>query len=227
MVTDRRVKVNPATGEVDKFKTRHCINGSIRCAAKQRAADPFPFYSGVADDMQCKLVCADAADRNRELTAADIGNAYLNGVRRGGRPSYAWLPSCLTRYSEAGERMVLELASPLWGEPCAGREWQTELARALSELGLQRAEGVPCMWYFNGQHSDVRVITIVDDMLFSESEGSTALTDSILDGLRSRFEVTVRSNPDHFAGIRLERNRTARSLTLSMPQKVGEARLRP
>ena len=132
------------------------------------------------------------------------------------------MPGSVSEYTESGEPYVLELASPLWGEPLAGREWFTAFDAALAEMGLQRAEGVPCLWTFQGEHSDVRLLTIVDDFMISETEGHHEISDAIITALAQRFNLTHERDPTHFAGMRLARNRSTRALTVSMPQKVRE-----
>ena len=173
--------------------------------------------------MTSKIFLADVASRDRELTKADISNAYTCGARNTAEPSYAFLPKGHEAYTEWGEPLIIELGTPLWGEPAAGRDWFKELERALIEMGLERSEGVPCMWHFRGVDSDVRLLTIVDDILISETRGHHEISDRILELLRSRFDITSQRDPTSFAGLKIARNRSMNALTLSLPQKVREA----
>ena len=79
------------------------------------------------------------------------------------------------------------------------------------------------MWQFQGATSDVRLLTIVDDILISETKGSSVITDRILELLKSRFDITSERDPTSFAGLKVARHRPSRALTLSLPQKVREA----
>ena len=82
------------------------------------------------------------------------------------------------------------------------------------EQGAERAARIEVpdgtVWYYEGERSDVRVVTIVDDMLFSETDGHTELTEAFIAGLASRFELTVRRDPVHFAGMCIARERMHR-----------------
>ena len=79
------------------------------------------------------------------------------------------------------------------------------------------------MWHFCGENSDVRLLTIVDDILISETRGHHEISDRILELLRTRFDITSQRDPTSFAGLKIARKRSANALTLSMPQKVREA----
>ena len=84
--------------------------------------------------------------------------------------------------------------------------------------------GVPAMFSYHGEHGEARMITIVDDFMISEVNG-TAATDATIAALKAAFdgEVKVDYSPTSFAGLKLERDRERRTLTLSMPQKIIEA----
>ena len=80
------------------------------------------------------------------------------------------------------------------------------------------------MFSYHGEHGEARMITIVDDFMISEVNG-TAATDATIAALKAAFdgEVKVDYSPTSFAGLKLERDRERRTLTLSMPQKIIEA----
>ena len=67
------------------------------------------------------------------------------------------------------------------------------------------------MWHFQGEHSDICLLTIVDDIIISETDGHQEITERIFALLRSRFDMTTERDPTHFAGMRLSRNRRARA----------------
>ena len=114
-------------------------------------------------------------------------------------------------------------STPLWGEKPAGYEWQVELAKTLGEMGWRESE-VPAMWYYgDGGPNDARMLVVVDDLLFSEKEGYE-IANATVAYLRAKYgKVTSEREPSSFVGYKLERDRAARTLTISMPQKVTEA----
>ena len=66
------------------------------------------------------------------------------------------------------------------------------------------------------------MITIVDDFLIKEH--GREVSHATLRILKEKFkELAVQDEPESFAGYKVVRDRTRRTLTLSMPQKIIEA----
>ena len=121
-----------------------------------------------------------------------------------------------------GIERVVELGAPLWGEPPSGALWEAEFTQDVIDIGWIPAEGVPCLWIFEGKGVDARMLTKVDDFLISETRGSSVITDATFAALRGRYDVTRSDVVTSFAGMKIARDRTRRALTISMPQKVRE-----
>ena len=130
------------------------------------------------------------------------------------------IPSSLREYYPDE---VIEIMYAIWGSS-AGNDLYYELGLVLTDMGWARAEGVPCLWYFDSAHGRTRLITIVDDMLFSEPKPSQRkITAAALAALRKRFgDVTSEEEPTSFVGFKVTRDRPRRQLTLSMPEKAKE-----
>lgn len=237
-VTTRKMKVDQATGELAKnnaFKSRHALDGGylqVQQSQLSKLGDAsgnataveadVPSSATIADDMLCKLFLADAAMRDRSLTKGDVGDAYAKGERLRS-PGYMALPSTLPMRDEDGTPLCIELATPMWGEGPAGYEWQRTFNEALLELGWRQAECVPAMFSINVDGKDAHMLTVVDDFLISES-GGHEIADRTIAALRQRFgEVKAEHEPDSFVGYKIQRDRLARTLTISMPQKIVEA----
>ena len=128
-VTARKIKIDQATGCLDKndpFKSRHSADGGFARVQRQRsglAPNPVPATSTVVDDITAKLFLAHAAAVDATLTKGDVGNAYIKGERQGAI-GYMALPSTLPMFDEDGTELCIELHTPLWGEECAGYEWE-------------------------------------------------------------------------------------------------------
>ncbi|EOD17007.1 hypothetical protein EMIHUDRAFT_118788 [Emiliania huxleyi CCMP1516] len=207
-------------------KSRHSADGGFAKVQRARAGLPpsgVPATSTVVDDLTAKLFVGHAAAVDAHLTKGDVGNAYVKGKRQG-PVGYMALPSTLPMTDEDGTELCIELCSPLWGEECAGYEWECTFNDTIKGLGWVPCPGVPAMFAFHGEHGEARMITIVDDFLISEVNGTT-ITDATIAALKAAFndEVKVDYSPTSFAGFKLERDRERRTLTLSMPQKIIEA----
>ena len=232
-VTARRLKLDPATGKLaskNAFKSRHNVDGGYLKVQRElmNQSDEtnddaqVPTTSTVVDDITLKMFLAYAARHDLEITTADVGNAYPKGVSN--RPvGYMHLPSTLPETDEDGSPLCIELHTPMWGEQEAGYEWQCTLTKVLLRIGWMRCEGVPAAYTFTKPGMEVVVmVTIVDD--FAIAEKGSAITDATIQELRKEFkDLSVQRDPSSFSGFKITRNRSTKSLTISMPQKIVEA----
>lgn len=174
-----------------------------------------------------KMLFGHTAINDRNLVAADCPNAYPQGKRLGGRPkTYMDLPTPFKHWrADDGSELCIELTTPMWGEGPAGFEWQVELESTLRELGWRQAENVPALWTFTGPEGDCLLITIVDDLLFSESKSSGySISERTCAALSAKYgDVGAIREPTSYAGIKITRDREAGTIKLSLPQKVVEA----
>ena len=225
-VTDMKLKIDQKTGQLaahNGFKARHaCDYTRGQPLPKLREQ---PNFAAVADDMVIKMFIADAAARDRDLTKGDVGDAYLNAKRRNTSKGYMEMPELLKEYDDEGDELVVELTTPCWGEDSAGADWYCEFNDTLVEIGWRLDEAVPCLWYFDGKEGDARMLTIVDDFMISEScDSSYGIADATLNALRAKYgKVTSKREPHDFVGYRIDRDRRARTIRMSMPQKIEEA----
>ena len=234
-VTARRIKIDPATGrlaENNPFKSRHNVDGGyLKVQQEQQRQDTaersddeqVPTTSTVVDDLTLKMFLAYAAEQDLELVKGDVGNAYAKG-KSTRRVGYMHLPSTLPLLDEDDTPLCIELHTPMWGEREAGYEWQRTLTETILKLGWVKCEGVPAMYSFHeaGKTIPATMITIVDDFLIAGMDTSIAL--ATCRALKDKFqELSMAVEPDSFAGYKVARDRKARTLTLSMPQKIIEA----
>ena len=231
VVSARKYKTT-ATGEADPhdpFKSRHAVDeGRKRAIEKAKGKDVVKSpVVAIADDITMGFLLADAAVRGRDLAKADVSNAYAKADRIGRPVSYMFMPATVQEYDEDNEPMVYELITPLWGEEPAGYEWDVKLNHVLTkEIGMHKAEGVPALYYIETELGDVRMVKIVDDLIFSESPATKrSLQRGILKMLKAAFndEVKFEEEPTSIAGILVERPLDRSTLTISMPDKIDEA----
>ena len=232
-VSARKIKVDQATGELEKFKTRHAYDGKRMRALLARMGLPPPPTGtcNIVDDFTLKLMFGDMALRDRHFAKCDIGDAYTKATRDRA-PGYMYLPDTCKEYDADGCPMVLKFVTPVWGETEAGFEWDCELHHALREIGWRQCEGVPAMYYFDklnddGTTSDCRLVKIVDDLGFSESDANQSITKATIAALKTRYagQVTSDLSPTSFAGYKVIVTRATSGTTveLSQSQKIVEA----
>jgi len=227
-VTARRLKVDQATGELDKFKSRHAFDGNRMSAGRARLGLPPPPTGtcNIIDDFGFKIMCGDGAQRHRHFAKADVGDDYVNGKRARAK-GYMYMPETVKQYDADGMEMVICLVTPLWGETEAGFEWDIELHEGLLAIGWRQCEGVPAMYYFDSHGHDCRLVEIVDDLFFCESDAQQEITKATIAALTERYKTVSHDlDPTSFAGYKLTVKRqgsAATTMALSQERKVIEA----
>lgn len=231
-VTQRKIKIDPATGGLDKrnaFKSRHCVDGGRQRQLLDRYGvnvGHVETSSSVADDLCIKLTLADAALHDRDTAKADVPNAYLHGQRQTRPITYMALPTTLSHLrTDDGSPQCLELAVPIWGEEPAGFEWSLARDAAFRSAGWSPAENVGDTWCFTSPKGTCRMLVIVDDLFFSEDPALDRSASRALCAILSdRYgDVRYETEPTSFKGYSIRRDRPARLLQLTMPQKIDEA----
>ena len=232
-VTTRKLKLDKATGNLDghnAYKSRHAFDGNRHGAlAEKMGVQTFePSSSAVSDDLLVKITLANATDTNRSLTKLDVGDAFIKGERKRA-PTYMALPATLPMFAADGSPLCIEFGgSPVWGETCASREWADTLYSGLCADGWKPAEDVPCCYrrvFPDG--TDAFLITIVDDIMISETTGTNfAAAKLLLSQLEARYgrgEVKIEHEPTSFVGYSIKRNRRLDALTIDMAAPVEAA----
>jgi hypothetical protein len=230
-VSQRKIKIDPDTRGLaarNAFKSRHCVDGGRLDALLKRSGNTSDAEttSAVADDLLIKMLLGDATVRDRDILAADVPNAYPQGRRLHRPKTYMALPTSFAwMRADDGSELCIELTTPMWGEGPAGFEWQVELESRLESIGWRRAENVPALWTFTSAEGDARLLTIVDDLLFSESKATNySISERTVSILSSHYgDLRPAREPTSYAGFRIQRDRARRSLNLSLPQKIIEA----
>ena len=163
----------------------------------------------IIDDLTSNLFLASAAMHDAHLTKGDVKDAYAKGGKIGRGVSYMDLPSTLPMVDEDGDRLCIELTSPLWGEAEAGYEWQVTFNATLTNIGWEPCEGVPAMYRYADASGVAHMITCVDDFLISD-RGDGSITKATLTAIKKAFngEVKIDHDPTSFLGRRITRDRT-------------------
>ena len=231
-VTTRMIKQDKATMELaahDAFKSRHAFDGRRWGSMSESMGhvNNEPTSSTVADDALVKCVIADAALRNRSLAKIDETNAYLKGERKR-PPTYMSTPISLPMFDADGTRMCLEIGGGgMWGESPSGAEWQSTLHKGLCEDGWRPAEGVPCCYAREMEDgNDAIIITIVDDILISESSQKHEGAQLLYRQMEARYgkgDTKMELEPTTFVGITIRRDRSRRAITINMAGPIEAA----
>ena len=242
-VLSTKFKKDPVTGKLEDNngrKARIAFNNPVAEAIDEKKGqrDDMPFSAPVAGDLQKAIMLSDACERQRGLTKADVGNAFLLGTRGGQiglgalrerRAVIVRMPKGCRRYTPEGKELVLVCIAPIWGEKAAGFEWHVKLVGLLEDDHWQRCPEAPCMWYkVTHDGHDARMLTIVDDLLISEDSMRHEIAAQTVAYLRKKCggKVTMEIEPTFYAGEVIERTFDPVSgrdtLARSMTEKIAD-----
>ncbi len=136
-LTQRKIKVDPGTGQVIKKASQHCVDNVRlqRIVARRNPDEPAisakaNCSSPVCDELTLNFALADMALRDRDAAKLDVPGAYGKGTRLRTMGAMA-LPEGQEQYDADGERLCIGLYTPMWGEEPAGCEWFVPLREAV------------------------------------------------------------------------------------------------
>jgi hypothetical protein len=128
--------------------------------------------------------------------------------------------------ADDGTTLCVELAVPVGGEEPAGYEWSVARNAQFSAAGWRPAEKVGDLWLFSALDGHCRMLVIVDDLFFSEDPAllHRRASRALCTALSKQYgDLRYEAEPSSFKGYSIRRDRPARLLQLTMPQKIDEA----
>jgi hypothetical protein len=193
-----------------------------------------PVSEQTADLTTIKCLMNAAVSEDANLATADIKNFYLGTPLE--RYEYMYITrkqlpdDIIERYdletfmnrgtgSAQTDYVMVEISKGIYGLPQAGRLAQEKLVKHLATHGYRSTANTPCL--FKHESKPVAFTLVVDDFLIKY--GGRSDLDHLLDSLREAYEITVDIEAVKYVGIDIAYNRTARTISLSMPEYVGKA----
>ena len=167
------------------------------------------------DSLRCLL--ALGAHHDWEIHHMDVKSAYLNGVLE--ETIYMTQPK---GYEQPGkEDHVCLLKKGLYGLKQAGRAWNQTIDPALRKLGLEPLANDRCV-YMHRRGPDLLIVSLYVDDLFIFTNSTSLLRRYKID-LRSAFEMEDLGEARLILGIKVTRDRGARTITLSQEGYIQSA----
>jgi hypothetical protein len=199
-----------ADGEIIKFKARFVAQGFLQ----RYGVDYVDTYAPVARIPSIRIIIALTAHHDWELHHMDVKSAYLNGDLD--EEIYMHQPE---GYVAAGkEQHVWKLNKSLYGLKQAGRTWHQKIDVALKRRGFTTLEADQCV-YVKRQPKTVIIIALYVDDLLIASNNPTDLTQFKRD-LAAEFKMEDLGEANFILGVKIERNRTTRSITIGQSAYV-------
>jgi hypothetical protein len=199
-----------ADGNIEKYKARLVARGFTQ----KLGIDYFDTFSPVARLASFRTILAFAARNDWEIDTFDFNSAYLNGQLNEDEDIYMQSPP---GYETQGES-VKHLRKSLYGLKQAGRKWYDTLCRALKDIGFRVSDADPGVFFIHDNIHTTILAVHVDDCVITGS--SEELISEYKRELNSRYSLTDLGPIHWLLGIKVTRNRKARTISLSQTSYI-------
>ena len=206
-----KVKKN-AAGEVDKYKARLVARGFTQ----QLGVDYDETYAPVARLASIRLILAIAARQDWDVDVFDFHSAFLNGKLDDDEIIYMELPP---GFDKDGRDLVAKLCVALYRSKQGALKWYQRLSKVLGVLGFKRMEADWGVFVaLIGAHILI-LASHVDDCTITGS--SDNLIKSFKAEIGSRFRITDLGPISWLLGMKITRDRSARTISLSQEPYIN------
>jgi hypothetical protein len=192
-------------GEKLKLRARLVANGQ----RQQYGLDYSETFAPTSNMATIRTVLAMAAQNDWEIHQIDIKSAYLNATLRD--DIYMRAPPGYLKPNDQGK--VLKLLRSLYGLKQAGFEWSEELASAFAKMGFSRSQVDQAVYYYRKTDKHMVITISVDDMAVTSKYRHDI--EWFKAELQKYFEISDLGELSWLLGLKVERDREARTLTLS------------
>ena len=161
-----------------------------------------------------RVILTMAVRQNWEIHQVDIKSAYLNAELH--EDIYMRAPPGYLKPEDEGK--VLKLRRSLYGLKQAGHEWSEELEKFFLGNGFTRSQVDQAVYFRRSDEEHTVVSVSVDDMAITSKHLQHVL--AFKAKLRGRFEISDLGELNWLLGLKVDRNRQARTITLSQKAYV-------
>ena len=204
------------SGNVTTFKARVTPKGF----RQKFERDYFEVYAATGMYKSLRVGLSLAAKWDHEMEQLDVPVAFTNADLE--EDVYMEIPE---GYREGKEDMVCKLKKSLYGLKQSPRNWYLMIRKFfMEELGLKATVSDPCLFYKRSRTGRlIMLFLFVDDMQVSFHREDRAEWNACKQLLVSRFNTKDMGESQWILGMRIERDRAARTITLSQELYITKA----
>src|SRR5271168_1705203 len=192
-------------GNIVKFKARYVAKGYMQIYG----LDYTNTYANVADIDTIRILLAMACFYDWECDTVDIVTAFLNGDLE----EEVYMDQIEGFEEDPTGAKVYKLLKSIYGLKQAPRAWQQRFYKHLRKLGFTQLRTDSAVFIRRTNGIPVIIMIHVDDMAIMGP--SRDLVDEFKRQLAEKFEIEDNGPISSFLGLKVTRNRTARTLELS------------
>ncbi|CAG8689828.1 17371_t:CDS:2, partial [Acaulospora colombiana] len=208
-----KIKRNP-DGSIDRYKGRIVAKGY----AQRFGEDYTETFAPTARFSALRTVIALAAIEDMELESVDISTAFLNGDIDA--EVYMEVPEGIEVEGDGKSEWVLKLLKALYGIKQGPRLWSQKLAKELQSMGFQRLDCDHSVFIYERKDIKIIIPVHVDDLIIASK--SAEVIQDFKDELAKRFKIRDQGPAQSILGIKIERDRPNRTITLSQPAYIQD-----
>ena len=203
-------------GSVKRFKARW-----VGCGYSQIPGIDFnATYASTLRVASFRLFMAMTAVDDNELEEGDVIKAFTQGDMDD-TDLYVEQPHGFADPAMAACR----LKRPLEGTKQAAHLFSVTSAQQMEKLGFSRSKAEPNLYWKTSNNTTIKIGIYVDNILVSypNTTQGREMKDAFWKGYRERFNVEMRGVPTKFMGVKISRDRKAKTITLSQEKYIAEA----
>jgi hypothetical protein len=203
-------------GSIAEYKARICPGGH----RQRNGVDVFEVFAGTGKYKSMRLGLSLTAKFDHELEQLDVPTAFLRAPLE--EVVHMQVPEGVR---EGNEDKVCRLRKALYGLKQAPRQWSVTLNEFLTkELGLRATVSDPCFLFKRSRTGRlIMFFEFVDDFQGSFHAEDRAEWEEMKAALHKRFETKDVGESKWILGMRISRDRKARTITLDQELYVTKA----
>ena len=203
-----------ADGSIDKYKGWIVAQGF----SQVRGIHYNEVFASTARMAAMRAVIAIAAAEDLELDSVDVSTAFLNGEIDA--EVYMKIPEGLSVEGDPGpgedpKRWVVRLLKGLYGIKQGPRIWALKLHSVLTDIGFERTDCDHSVYVYRRDSVRILLPIHVDNLLLASN--SRSALQSVKSELGSHFKLHDLGPTTSILGMKLVRDRRARTIALSQP----------
>jgi hypothetical protein len=203
------------TGAMTQYKARVTPKGFLQKEGK----DYFEVFARTGSYKTMRLGLSLAAKWDHELEQLDVPTAFLNADVE--EEVYMELPE---GYRDGKEGMVCRLRKALYGLKQAPRNWYLLVSKFIASLGFKASASDPCLFHLRSRTGRLMLLFLfVDDFQVSFHRSDAAEWSALKAQLVQRFNTKDMGESKWILGMRIQRDRKLRTITLDQELYVTKA----
>jgi len=194
-----------AEGKLTRYEARLVAQGFNQVPGR----DFDETWAPVPNTATTRALFAVSAAMSWEIHYVDVKTAFLNTKME--KEMYIKLP---VGVKPEGLEEMCQLDLALYGTKQAGRLWGIKLDKELKEMGAVRSKVDPCLYEWHHLvHGCIVILVNVDDLIVAGEK--LAGVEAVKRSVSATFEVRHIREVRDFIGMKVMRNRAAKTLTLT------------